>query len=95
MAQPDRPLRADAARNRARVLQVAYASGGVTPGDRYQWILDVNPVAGLLTAWSDVLIAGQAPEASAMLQGLAWGVGVFVAAGLFFLSREREFAVRL
>src|SRR4029079_11647392 len=24
MAQPDRPLRADAARNRARVLQVAY-----------------------------------------------------------------------
>jgi ABC-type polysaccharide/polyol phosphate export permease len=62
---------------------------------RYQWILDVNPVAGLLTAWSDVLILGQAPEASAMLQGLAWGVGVFVAAGLFFLSREREFAVRL
>ena len=27
--------------------------------------------------------------------GLAWGVGMFVAAGLFFLSREREFAVRL
>ena len=52
-------------------------------------------MAGLLTAWSDVLIVGQAPEASAMLQGLAWGVGVFVAAGLFFLSREREFAVRL
>ena len=24
MAQPDRPLRADAARNRARVLEVAY-----------------------------------------------------------------------
>ena len=30
-----------------------------------------------------------------MLLGLAWGIGVFVAAGLFFLSREREFAVRL
>jgi hypothetical protein len=30
-----------------------------------------------------------------MLQGLAWGVGIFLAAGLFFLSREREFAVRL
>jgi teichoic acid transport system permease protein len=62
---------------------------------RYKWILDINPVAGLLTAWSDVLNAGHAPEAGAMLQGAAWGVGIFVAAGLFFLSREREFAVRL
>jgi teichoic acid transport system permease protein len=62
---------------------------------RYKWILDINPVAGLLTAWSDVLNAGHPPEAAAMLQGLAWGVGLFVGAGLFFLSREREFAVRL
>ena len=62
---------------------------------RYKWILDINPVAGLLTAWSDVLNAGNPPEAAAMLQGAAWGVGIFIAAGLFFLSREREFAVRL
>ena len=63
--------------------------------DRYKWILEVNPLGGLLTAWSDVLNAGHAPEAGAMLLGLAWGVGLFVVAGLFFLSREREFAVRL
>ena len=31
--------------------------------DRYKWILDVNPLGGLLTAWSDVLNAGQAPQA--------------------------------
>ena len=62
---------------------------------RYQWLLDVNPVGGLLTAWSDVLQGGHAPSAEAILLGLAWGVGVFLAAGLFFLSREREFAVRL
>ena len=62
---------------------------------RYAWILDVNPVAGMLTAWSDVLILGQAPAPGVLLQGLAWGLGVFAAAGLFFLSREREFAVRL
>ena len=62
---------------------------------RYKWMLDINPLAGLLTAWSDVLNAGNPPEAAAMLQGLAWGIGIFVAAGLFFLSREREFAVRL
>jgi ABC-type polysaccharide/polyol phosphate export permease len=63
--------------------------------ERYQWILNLNPAAGLLTAWSDVLIGGNPPELAAMLQGLAWGLGVFVAASLFFLSREREFAVRL
>ena len=62
---------------------------------RYKWMLDINPLAGLLTAWSDVLTAGNSPDAAAMLQGLAWGIGIFVAAGLFFLSREREFAVRL
>jgi teichoic acid transport system permease protein len=62
---------------------------------RYKWMLELNPLAGLLTAWSDVLIAGNPPDAAAMLQGLAWGIGIFVAAGLFFLSREREFAVRL
>ncbi len=37
MAQPDRPLRADAARNRARVLEVAYdtfAADGLVGADR-------------------------------------------------------------
>jgi teichoic acid transport system permease protein len=63
--------------------------------DRYRWLLDINPMGGLLTAWSDVLIEGNPPGADAMLLGLAWGIGLFVAAGLFFLSREREFAVRL
>ena len=62
---------------------------------RYQWLLDVNPVGGLLTAWSDVLNEGLAPQLESMLLGLAWGIGLFLAAGLFFLSREREFAVRL
>jgi len=63
--------------------------------DRYKWLLDVNPLGGLLTAWSDVLNANHAPQTESLLLGLAWGVGLFVAAGLFFLSREREFAVRL
>jgi teichoic acid transport system permease protein len=63
--------------------------------DRYRVILDINPLGGLLTAWSDVLNRGHAPHAESLLLGLAWGVGLFVVAGLFFLSREREFAVRL
>ena len=46
---------------------------------RYQWLLDVNPVGGLLTAWSDVLNEGLAPQLESMLLGLAWGIGLFVA----------------
>ena len=63
--------------------------------ERYKFILDINPLGGLLTAWSDVINRGHAPTASAMLLGLAWGIGLFVVSGLFFMSREREFAVRI
>jgi teichoic acid transport system permease protein len=63
--------------------------------ERYQAILVVNPVAGLLTAWSDVLDRGVSPDPAALATGAAWGVGLLVAGALFFMSREREFAVRL
>lgn len=63
--------------------------------DPYRPILVVNPVAGLLTAWSDVLDRGVAPDAGALVVGAAWAVGLLVAGALFFISREREFAVRL
>jgi ABC-type polysaccharide/polyol phosphate export permease len=63
--------------------------------DRYDAILVVNPIAGLLTAWSDVLDNGVAPAAGTFFTGGAWAVGLFLAGALFFMSREREFAVRL
>jgi len=59
------------------------------------WILYVNPLGGLLTAWSDVLIFGASPEPWAIGMAAAWAFGIFLAGGLFFISREREFAVRL
>jgi teichoic acid transport system permease protein len=62
---------------------------------KYEWILALNPLAPLLTAWSDVLIAGQAPNAGDVLAGAAWAFALFTAGALFFVSREREFAVRL
>ena len=63
--------------------------------DGLGWILYVNPLGGMLTAWSDVLIKGQAPEPWAIGMAAAWSFGIFLAGGLFFVSREREFAVRL
>jgi ABC-type polysaccharide/polyol phosphate export permease len=63
--------------------------------DRYQAILTLNPLASLLTAWNDVLDLGVAPSAHDMAVGAAWAFGLFVAGAIFFISREREFAVRL
>jgi ABC-type polysaccharide/polyol phosphate export permease len=72
---------------------ILYFAGEVP--DRYHFLLVVNPIAPLLAAWSDVLDKGIAPDAADLALGAAWGVFLFVAGGLFFISREREFAVRL
>jgi teichoic acid transport system permease protein len=63
--------------------------------DKYQLIVDLNPIGALLTAWSDALNFAETPATGDLLLGLAWAVGLFVAGGLYFISREREFAVRL
>jgi teichoic acid transport system permease protein len=63
--------------------------------DQYRALLYVNPAAPMLTAWNDAIIEGHAPGLDVMLAGLAWAVGIFLAGALFFISREREFAVRL
>src|SRR4051794_40370611 len=61
----------------------------------YKWILKANPIGSLLTAWSEVLQRGHSPRPIDMLLGLAWGLVLFVGGALFFMSRERDFAVRL
>jgi len=54
-----------------------------------------NPLFPILDSWSRTMVHGQAPQTSSVLQGLAWAVGIFIIGSYFFLSREREFAVRL
>jgi ABC-type polysaccharide/polyol phosphate export permease len=63
--------------------------------DRYHFLLVLNPLAPLLTAWSDVIDLGVAPEPADLAFGAAWAFSLFIAGALFFISREREFAVRL
>ena len=54
-----------------------------------------NPLFPILDSWSRTMVHGQVPQTSSVLQGLAWAVGIFIIGSYFFLSREREFAVRL
>jgi ABC-type polysaccharide/polyol phosphate export permease len=63
--------------------------------ERYHWLLYANPLAAPLSAWSDVLRFGRHPATWELAFGSAWAVTIFVGSLLFFMSREREFAVRL
>ena len=63
--------------------------------ERLKPVIFLNPLTPLLGAWSDVLNLGHAPSAGMLLAGAAWAFGALVVGMLFFVSREREFAVRL
>jgi ABC-type polysaccharide/polyol phosphate export permease len=63
--------------------------------ERFKPILALNPLYPLLASWSDVLNQAQQPSPTFLLWGLVWALAALVVGGLFFMSREREFAVRL
>jgi len=55
----------------------------------------INPLFSLLDSWSRAIVHAQTPELSSMLAASGWAFGVLFIGTYFFLSREREFAVRL
>jgi teichoic acid transport system permease protein len=58
-------------------------------------IVALNPMYPMLGSLSDVVNGGLQPSATWLGWGAAWAVVAFVLGALFFVSREREFAVRL
>jgi len=59
------------------------------------WLGYLNPLFSLLGMWSEVLTSNQVPSASMWAVGVGWSVAAFLLGSMFFMSREREFAVRL
>jgi teichoic acid transport system permease protein len=55
----------------------------------------VNPIFYLLDAWSQVMVYAQAPDLFSLMHSLIWALSIFFIGTYFFLSRERDFAVRL
>lgn len=54
-----------------------------------------NPLYSIVGGWSDLLVRSQIPPLDIWLGAVAWAMVSVLAGFLFFLSREREFAVRL
>ena len=54
-----------------------------------------NPLFSLIDSWSRAVVHASAPDMNSLLQSLLWALGIFLIGTYFFLSRERDFAVRL
>ena len=58
---------------------------------QWQWVLNLNPIAGLITAFRAACL-GQTVDWQAAALSLAVGVGIFVLAIIYFDRTERSFA---
>jgi teichoic acid transport system permease protein len=58
-------------------------------------VINLNPLTPMFGALSEVLVLGHGASWGYLAWGSAWAFGMLVLGGLFFISREREFAVRL
>jgi teichoic acid transport system permease protein len=63
--------------------------------ERLKPILLANPLYPMLAALSEAVNLGRTPSPGYLAASLAWATAALVVGGLFFVSREREFAVRL
>lgn len=63
--------------------------------DRLKPILHLNPLYPMLATLSETVNLGHNPSPGFIAWSLAWATAAIVAGALFFISREREFAVRL
>jgi len=63
--------------------------GGLRP------FMHFNPLYSLMGGWTDLLVQGVIPGWHQWVLAMGWASMSFVFGSLFFISREREFAVRL
>lgn len=57
--------------------------------------LYVNPLFAMFGAWGDAIVRGEIAPLHYWVIGSIWAIATFLIGGLLFMSREREFAVRL
>jgi ABC-type polysaccharide/polyol phosphate export permease len=66
-----------------------------TMGRAVRVVVQINPMYSMLGGYTDLLQESRFPPTYMWVASAAWAVGFAVIGFLFFMSREREFAVRL
>ena len=61
----------------------------------YRIILYLNPLGPILSANSRIWIDGQMPTLAQLIGCISWALIAFLMGSYFFISRERDFAVRI
>ncbi|EWT07542.1 ABC transporter permease [Intrasporangium chromatireducens Q5-1] len=56
---------------------------------------EINPLFSLLGGYTEALVSGTVPSLRLWLFASGWSVAALVIGSLFFISRERDFAVRI
>lgn len=72
---------------------ILYVASSIS--DRIKTFEIANPIFYLLDSWSRVLVHAQSPTVFGMVHASVWALSLFTVGSYFFLSRERDFAVRL
>ena len=62
---------------------------------KFKGFIQYNPLYSLLGGWTDLLVKGHIPNMKLFIGGGFWALLAFVVGALFFMSRERDFVVRL
>jgi teichoic acid transport system permease protein len=68
---------------------------GIEKFDHYKWALYLNPMGPVIGSITRLWVESKPPSGDLLLASLAWAVGLFFFGAWFFISRERDFAVRI
>jgi teichoic acid transport system permease protein len=74
---------------------VLWPASKFLPGEPLYPLMLANPMYSICGGWGDALMEAKIADPKLFLIGLAWSVVVFVGGSLFFVARERDFAVRI
>lgn len=62
---------------------------------RFAPYMNLNPLFSLIGGWNDLVLRGEIPQPNVWGAALGWSVLSLVVGSLVFMSRERDFAVRI
>jgi ABC-type polysaccharide/polyol phosphate export permease len=62
---------------------------------KFKGFIQYNPLYSLIGGWTDLLVRGSIPETKMWIGAIGWALAAALVGSLFFMSREREFVVRL